>query len=58
MTAKTEDAAQKLGASSGRKFTSTGLPTRNPFDGKDKALAAAWRRGYMDAAKPRTIGRR
>lgn len=51
-------AAKRLGARAGERRRRTGLPTRNPFDGKAgrEDLAAAWRAGYF-AALTRTRAR-
>lgn len=56
MTAKAEAAAARLGTSAGETFRGAGTPSRNPFDGKGQPkLAAAWRRAYLSAAKPRGL---
>lgn len=54
MTGK-DEAARRMGALAGRAFRDTGVPARNPFDGKKQdALAAAWRRAYFAELAKRT----
>lgn len=54
MTGTAAQAATKLGTAAGDTFRETGVPSRNPLQGKgDPKLAAAWRRAYLAAAKPR-----
>lgn len=52
-----EDAAARIGANAGETFRDTGLPSRNPFQGKDPKLAVAWRRAYMATARPRKVAK-
>lgn len=44
-------AAARLGKRAGERRRRTGLPSRNPFDGKRgrEELAAAWRAAYFSA---------
>lgn len=58
MTAAGETAAARMGKTSGDRARTTGMPARNPFQGKSPELAAAWRRAYLTAAKPKTMRRR
>jgi hypothetical protein len=44
-------AAARMGARAGERFRDLGQPTRNPFGRAE--LAAAWRRAYLAALRPR-----
>jgi hypothetical protein len=57
VTEKAAAAAAQMGTRAGESFRDTGVPTRNPFRGKAPALAAAWRRAYFAAARPKRKGR-
>lgn len=58
MTGRAEEAAARLGTTAGERFVDTGVPSKNPLQGKGTPkLAAAWRRAYLAAAKPKEIRR-
>jgi hypothetical protein len=53
LAAATMEAAARMGTRAGQAFVDTGIPTRNPYDNGNTALAqlaAAWRRAYFAAA--------
>ncbi len=43
--------AERMGRRAGEAWSTTGLPSPNPF--RVAELAAAWRRGYFATARPR-----
>jgi hypothetical protein len=51
------EVAARMGTTAGETFRDQGTPARNPYEGKSPELAAAWRRAYMTAAKPRSVRR-
>jgi hypothetical protein len=54
---KPADVAARMGTTAGNAFRDQGTPSKNPYEGKSTELAAAWRRAYMTAAKPRSVRR-
>lgn len=42
-----QEFAYRIGESAGRRFITTGIPSRNPMPETLLELASAWRRGYF-----------
>jgi hypothetical protein len=50
------DTASAMGERAGELLTSSGIPTRNPFDRETRPeLAQAWTAGYFDGQQPRRV---